>query len=91
VRPADIHDELDFFVRAGLTPTAALACASTGPASFLGMADSLGAIAPGMRADLVLLDADPRLDIRNARKIAAVIAGGRLVRPPPDAPPQGNR
>ena len=55
------------------------------------MADSLGAIAPGKRADLVLLDADPRLDIRNARKIAAVIAGGRLVRPPPDAPPQGNR
>jgi len=80
VRPADIHDELDFFVRAGLTPTAALACATTGPAHFLGMADSLGAIEPGMRADLVLLDADPRLDIRNARKIAAVIAGGRLVR-----------
>ncbi len=91
VRPADIHDELDFFVRAGLSPTAALACATTGPASFLGMADSLGAIAPGMRADLVLLDADPRLDIRNARKIAAVIAGGRLVRPPPDAAPQGDR
>jgi imidazolonepropionase-like amidohydrolase len=91
VRPADIHDELDFFVRAGLTPTAALACATTGPARFLGMADSLGAIAPGMRADLVLLEADPRLDIRNARKIAAVIAGGRLVRPPPHAAPQRNR
>src|SRR5262249_26110044 len=89
VRPADLHDELDFFVRAGLSPTAALACATTGPASFLGMADSLGAVAPGMRADLVLLDADPRLDIRNARKIAAVIAGGRLVRPPPAAAPKG--
>jgi len=91
VKPVHIHDELDFFVRAGLTPIEALACATTGPASFLGMADSLGAIAPGMRADLVLLDADPRLDIRNARKIAAVIAGGRLVRPPPDAEPQGRR
>src|SRR5262249_4298758 len=83
-RPAALHDELDFFVRAGLTPTAALACATTGPATFLGMADSLGAIAPGMRADLVLLDADPRLDIRNARKIVAVIAGGRLVHRAPD-------
>jgi imidazolonepropionase-like amidohydrolase len=81
VRPADIHDELDFFVRAGLTPAAALSCATIGPARFLGMADSLGAIEPGMRADLVLLDADPRLDIRNARKIVAVVAGGRLVRP----------
>jgi len=79
VRPIDIHDELDFFVRAGLTPIAALACATSGPAHVLGMTDSLGAIAPGMRADLVLLDADPRLDIRNARKIVAVIAGGRLV------------
>jgi imidazolonepropionase-like amidohydrolase len=82
VHPGDIHDELDFFVRAGLTPAAALACATTNATSFLGMSDSLGAIAPGMRADLVLLEADPRLDIRNARKIAAVIAGGRLVRPP---------
>src|SRR5258708_27620844 len=91
VHPADLHDELDFFVRAGLTPSEALACATTGPAKFLGMADSLGAIAPGMRADLVLLEADPRLDIRNARKIAAVIAGGRLVRPPPAAASRRNR
>ena len=89
VLPVHIHDELDYFVRAGLTPTAALACATTGPVSFLGMADSLGAIAPGMRADLVLLDADPRLDVRNTRKIAAVIAGGRLVRPPTDAAQRG--
>ena len=79
VRPGDIHDELDYFVRGGLQPIEALACATTGPVAFLGMSDSLGAVAPGMRADLVLLDADPRLDIRNARKIAAVIAGGRLV------------
>jgi imidazolonepropionase-like amidohydrolase len=82
VHPVDIHDELDYFVRAGLTPSEALACATTGPVMFLGMRDSLGTIAPGKRADLVLLDADPRLDIRNARRIDAVIAGGRLVRPP---------
>jgi imidazolonepropionase-like amidohydrolase len=86
VHPADLHDELEFFVRAGMTPTAALACATTGPAQFLGMADSLGAVAAGKRADLVLLDSDPRLDIRNTRKIAAVIAGGRLVRPANAAP-----
>jgi imidazolonepropionase-like amidohydrolase len=91
VRPGDIHDELDYFVRAGLTPIAALACATTEPATFLGMSDSLGTIAPGMRADLVLLEADPRLDIRNVRKIAAVIAGGRLVRAPPDAPSNPRR
>lgn len=86
VKPAHLHDELEFFVRAGLTPIAALACATTGPVKFLGMTDSLGAVAPGMRADLVLVEADPRLDIRNARRIAAVIAGGRLVRPPPAEP-----
>jgi imidazolonepropionase-like amidohydrolase len=65
-------------VRRGMV-LAALACATSGAASVLGMADTVGAIAPGMRADLVLLEADPRLDIRNARKIVAVIAGGRLV------------
>jgi imidazolonepropionase-like amidohydrolase len=90
VRPADLHDELEFFVRAGMTPSEALVCATTGPAEFLGMADSLGSVSPGKRADLVLLDGDPRLDIRNTRKIAAVIAGGRLV-PPPKTTPQGNR
>ena len=39
----------------------------------------MGAIAPEMRADLVLLDANPLTDIRNTRTIDRVIARGRLM------------
>jgi imidazolonepropionase-like amidohydrolase len=42
------------------------------------MLDSAGTIAPGKLADLVLLDANPLLDIRNTRRIAAVVANGEL-------------
>jgi cytosine/adenosine deaminase-related metal-dependent hydrolase len=46
---------------------------------FLGLADSLGSIEIGKRADLVLLEGDPLVDIRNTRWIVAVVANGRLV------------
>ena len=42
-------------------------------------AESLGAIEAGKAADLVLLDANPLTDIRNTRKIAAVIVGGKYL------------
>lgn len=72
-----IHDELHLLVQAGLSPLAALQTATRNPAQFLGRAN-LGTIEPGKIADLVLLDADPLADIRNTRKIAAVVARGRL-------------
>jgi imidazolonepropionase-like amidohydrolase len=72
----DLHEELASLVDAGLEPSDALAAATTVPARYLG-ADSLGAIAVGHRADFVLLEADPRVDIHNTRRIRAVIADGR--------------
>lgn len=71
-----LHQELQALVRAGLTPMEALAAATRVPAEFLGIADEVGTIEVGKRADLVLLDADPRADIANTRTIAAVIAAG---------------
>jgi imidazolonepropionase-like amidohydrolase len=41
----------------------------------------MGSIDIGMKADLVLLDADPLADIRNSKKISAVVSKGRLVQP----------
>jgi imidazolonepropionase-like amidohydrolase len=73
-----LHDELEALVRAGLSPFAALRAATLEPARYLGALDSLGTIAPGRLADLVLLDASPLDDIRNTRRIAVVMANGRL-------------
>jgi imidazolonepropionase-like amidohydrolase len=77
-----LHQELELLVRAGLTTMEALQTATRNPARYLGMADSLGTVEAGKLADLVLLDADPLADIRNARRIHAVIANGRVVREP---------
>ena len=75
-----LHDELARLVEAALSPLDALRAATLDPARVLGMADSLGSIEPGKLADLVLLDADPLADIRNTRRIRAVVADGRLYR-----------
>ncbi|HEX9128693.1 MAG TPA: amidohydrolase family protein [Gemmatimonadaceae bacterium] len=73
-----LHDELELLVRSGLTPLEALRSATYNPAEFLGALDSLGTIARGKVADMVLLDADPLTDIRNTRRISLVIANGRV-------------
>jgi len=74
-----LHDELALLVGAGLTPLEALRAATLDPARFLDATDSLGTVAPGQLADLVLLDADPLADIQNTRKIRAVVLNGRLL------------
>jgi imidazolonepropionase-like amidohydrolase len=74
-----LHDELASFVQAGLTPAEALRTATIDPARFLGAADSVGSVAAGKRADLVLLDVDPLLDIGNTTRIRAVLIGGHLL------------
>lgn len=73
-----LHDELGLLVHSGLTPAEALRTATINPARFLGLTDSLGTIASGKVADLVLLDANPLTDIANTKRIRAVIQGGRL-------------
>jgi imidazolonepropionase-like amidohydrolase len=73
-----IHDELELLVQAGVSPREALRAATLGPAEYLGATDSLGTIAEGKLADLVLLDEDPLQDIRNTRRIRAVVREGRL-------------
>jgi imidazolonepropionase-like amidohydrolase len=73
-----LHEELSLFVRAGFTPREALQTATTQAAKFLGMEDRLGGVERGKLADLVLLDANPLEDIRNTRKLSAVLANGRF-------------
>ncbi len=69
--------ELTALVDAGLTPYDALVAGARNPAVHLGKADSFGTVTVGKRADLVLLDADPLVDIHNVRKLAGVMVAGR--------------
>lgn len=74
-----LHDELQRYVEAGLTPAEALASATiTGPV-FLGHSDRYGAVAEGKTADLLILNANPLEDISATRGIHAVILKGQLL------------
>lgn len=73
-----LHEELAALVKAGLSPLEALKSATINPARYFGLEDTLGTIREGMWADLVILDADPLIDIRNTTQIHAVIKEGKL-------------
>lgn len=75
---ASMHGELELLVRAGLTPTQALAAATSVPARRFGLGDR-GRIAPGQRADLLMVDGDPTRDILATRAIAQVWKNGYAV------------
>lgn len=68
---AGLHRELTLLTEAGLSPEAALAAATSIPARYFGLHDR-GRIAPGLRADLVLLEGDPTRDIAATHRIAGV-------------------
>jgi hypothetical protein len=74
-----LHESIADLVQAGLTPMQALQAATSRPAEFLNRATEQGTIAPGQRADLVLLDADPLSDIHNTQKIQAVFLKGKYL------------
>ncbi len=84
---ASLHHELELLVRAGLTPTQALRAATAAPARRFGLADR-GRIAPGQRADLLLVAGDPSTDIRATRAIQRIWKNGAPVqrRQYPEAP-----
>jgi imidazolonepropionase-like amidohydrolase len=72
------HRELELMVEAGLTPMQAITAATGENAKLLHLPDR-GTIAAGKRADLLVVDADPLVDIRNTRRIVAVYHDGRSI------------
>ncbi|MEA9986221.1 amidohydrolase family protein [Subtercola sp. RTI3] len=73
-----LHDELGLLVEAGLSPVEALRGATVLPARMFDLRDR-GAVTPGLRADLVLVEGDPTVDIAATRAIRGVwIAGARV-------------
>lgn len=75
---ASLHGELELLVRAGLSPAEALNAATVATARAFGL-DDRGRIAPGLRADLVLVDGNPLADITATRAIATVWKNGYAI------------
>jgi imidazolonepropionase-like amidohydrolase len=71
-----VHEELETFVEAGLTPFEALAAATRDAAEFLEASDELGTVQVGRRADLILVKGNPLEDVRHTSELAGVMANG---------------
>jgi imidazolonepropionase-like amidohydrolase len=76
-----LHRELQLLARAGLTPGQVLTAATRDAAFAYSPKPDIGLIAPGYRADLLVLDADPLKDVANLSRIAQVWARGAALDP----------
>lgn len=74
-----VHREMKLLADAGLAPLDIIRIATLNGAVFLGKEDELGSIEEGKLADLVLLNADPTVDIENARAIDMVMKAGEII------------
>ena len=81
VHGPSIFREIEFMAKAGLTPKEILLATTTNGAKFVAMEKDLGEIAPGMLADLVVLDADPLADSANLSRAFRVFKGGEVFDP----------
>lgn len=73
---ASLHEEIANFVAAGMSPYAALRCATSEAARFLGESDRSGTVAAGKRADLVIMRSNPLRNVRALKEIEAVCVNG---------------
>jgi imidazolonepropionase-like amidohydrolase len=78
------HMELEYEVKAGLTPMQVLVSATSNPAKLLNIGKEVGTLEKGKKADFLVLNANPLDDIKNTRSIESVWIGG--VRVPAKAP-----
>lgn len=78
VAGADLHRELQQLAAAGLSPAEVLRAATLSPARYFGLEGEYGTVEVGKVADLVLLQANPLLDVRNTERIEAVVFDGNV-------------
>jgi imidazolonepropionase-like amidohydrolase len=74
-----LHREMELMVEAGMRPLDVVVAATRNAAAVMGKSEETGTLEEGKTADLVLLDADPTLDIRNTRKIFRVMKAGEWI------------
>ena len=75
---SSVQREIELYVQAGLTPMEALRSATAVPAGVMGLERDSGTIAPGLRADLIIVDGNPLERIADLRKVVMVSTDGRL-------------
>ena len=74
-------EEFIYRVQAGgQTPMEALVSANALAAESVGLANRIGAIAPGLEADIIAIDGDPLTDITAVRRVVFVMKGGKIVK-----------
>jgi imidazolonepropionase-like amidohydrolase len=71
--------ELELLVESGLTPLEAITAATGTAAAFLYRSDEFGTLRPGLKADLIVLGADPSQNISAIRHVQRVMVGGRWI------------
>jgi imidazolonepropionase-like amidohydrolase len=74
-------DEFELMVQYGMTPATAIVAATTNAADLLGVTD-IGAIRPGMHADIIAVPADPLADVRALKTVDFVMKGGAVIKAP---------
>jgi imidazolonepropionase-like amidohydrolase len=72
-----LHQEFDELASAGVPPLKILQMTTSLPARFLGREATMGAVAAGKAANLVLLDGDPAADAQNLHRVHGVVRAGR--------------
>jgi len=75
----DTASEYEYMGRAGMNWRDVLASLTTAPAKFFKAAAHTGEVVPGAAADLVVLDADPTVDLRNFAKVGFTVRAGKVI------------
>ena len=71
--------EMEMMVGYGMKPIDVLRSATSVNATVFGYADKIGSIKPGLLADMIAVEGDPSVDIKNIRKIKMIMKGGKLI------------
>jgi imidazolonepropionase-like amidohydrolase len=76
-----LHRELELYAEAGMTPLEVIQCATIGSARAMNLGSESGTIEAGKRADMILVEGNPLVNIADLRRVARVIANGRVYDP----------